>query len=206
MDASSPQHADSILNNTCHVCGAVLPESSTSSIPDELEAEIDTGLKERLDVCNKFAARQLQVGLPCKAHVHVTGCWGDCTFEAGCVHCTAYCPACCLCIMQVLGQERRCRKACEHSIPVIAHLVYPCVCRPSRQIMNSSDQQRGCTLQDYLRTLKARLSTQSESQAALARQQSDRAMQAKQTEVEGLRETLAQDQATLQRYTVALAK
>ena len=31
-------------------------------------------------------------------------------------------------------------------------------------------------------------------------------MQAKQTEIEGLRETLAQDQATLQRYTVALAK
>eukprot|EP00891_Asterochloris_glomerata_P001646 jgi/Astpho2/1646/fgenesh1_pg.00032_%23_3_t len=97
----------------------VLPESSTSSLPDELEAEVDTGLKERLDVCNKFAAQQLQ---------------------------------------------------------------------------------------DYLRTLKARLSSQSESQAALARQQSDRAMQAKQTEIEGLRETLAQDQATLQRYTVALAK
>ena len=77
---------------------------------------------------------------------------------------------------------------------------------PLTCIHNGSDQQRDCFPQDYLRTLKARLSTQSESQAALARQQSDRAMQAKQTEVEGLRETLAQDQATLQRYTVALAK
>ena len=74
------------------------------------------------------------------------------------------------------------------------------------EFTNSSDQRQGGFPQDYLRTLKARLSTQSESQAALARQQSDRAMQAKQTEVEGLRETLAQDQATLQRYTVALAK
>lgn len=62
------------FSTTCHSAGAVLPESSTSSLPDELEAEVDTGLKERLDVCNKFAAQQLQVGLTHQAYVHVTGC------------------------------------------------------------------------------------------------------------------------------------
>ena len=86
LNVAWPHHPPSIqaaFSTTCHCVAAVLPESSTSSIPDELEAEIDTGLKERLDVCNKFAGRQLQVGLVRKAYKHFARWWGECTVKAG---------------------------------------------------------------------------------------------------------------------------